>query len=89
MRPSHWLLVGGPAHGEVHEVFFSTKLYWDHKGRQYLYTPQVHNDANGKSYILGMWQPNPDELSFLLNSRQVPPIVWENSVTEEEPKRLE
>lgn len=90
MRGTSWLLLGGPGHGEVHEVFFSTKILWEHKGRDYLYTPQVYNDPDtGKSYMLGMWQPNPDELDFLLKSRNVPPIVWENSVPAEEPKRLE
>lgn len=90
MRPTSWLLLGGPAHGVVHEVFFSTKILWEHEGREYLYTPQVFNDEHtGKSYMLGVWQPRPDELSFLLRSRNVPPIVWDNSVTTEEPKRLE
>jgi hypothetical protein len=90
VRPTSWLLLGGPAHGVVHEVFFSTKILWDHEGRNYLYTPQVHNDeSTGKSYMLGLWQPREDELDFLIKSRKVPPIVWDNSVPAEEPKQIE
>lgn len=90
MKPSYWLLLGGPAHGEVHEVFFSTKLWWDHKGRNYLYLPRVHNDdATGKSYMVGIWQPDRDEVDWLVKSRGVPAIQWDNSVVETETKRIE
>lgn len=89
MKPTAWLLLGGPAHGEVHEVFLATKIVWEHKGRNYVYTPQVYNDeATGQSYVLGVWQPEPSELQFLLASRRPPPIVWDNSVASAGPKRI-
>lgn len=90
MRSTSWLLLGGPAHGEVHEVFFSTKIRWQHKGRDYLYTPMVHNDeATGKSYMLGIWQPQRDEIDWLIKSRRLAPIQWDNSIVEAEIKRLQ
>lgn len=86
MKGTSWLLLGGPAHGIAHEVFFSTKILWDHEGRDYIYTPQVYNDpATGKSYMLGLWQPQPDELEWLIKSRKVPHIIWDNQVVQEEP----
>lgn len=90
MKPSHWLLLGGPAHGEVHEVFFSTKIPWEHKGRQYTYLPRVHNDeATGLSYVVGIWQSDRDEVDWLIRSRRPPPIQWGNTVVEAETKRIE
>ena len=91
MNGTHWLLLGGPGHGEVHEVFFSKKVLWEHKGKDYLYTPQVYNDeATGKSYMLGIWQPDYEELTWLIKSRKLLPIVWDNSLKPDlPPLRLE
>lgn len=90
MKSSHWLLLGGPAHGEVHEVFFSTKILWDHQGRDYTYLPKVHNDqATGLSYMVAIWQPQQDEIDWLIRSRRPPPIQWDNSVVEAEAKVIE
>lgn len=90
MKGCQWLLLGGPAHGVVHEVFFSQKVLWEHEGRGYLYTPMVHNDkVTGKSYLVGIWQPRFDEVDWLIKSRLLEPIQWDDSVVEAEVKRIE
>jgi hypothetical protein len=90
VKSTSWLLVNGPAHGEVHEVFFSTQLRWEHKGREYLYLPRPYTDsATGKTYVVAVWQPQDGELAWLIKSRSVPPVVWDNQVAEEAPKALE
>lgn len=83
MKSTSWLLIGGPGHGEVHEVFFSTQLRWEHKGRDYLYLPQPYTDRSGRTFILAIWQPPLDEVDWLISNRKVPQVVWDNSVPDQ------
>lgn len=89
MKSTSWLLIGGPGHGEVHEVFFSTKLWWEHKGRNYLYLPKPYINRTGETYVLAIWQPDLDEVDWLIANRKVPPVVRDNSVPEVQLKAIE
>lgn len=80
-----WLLLGGPAHGVVHEVFFSTKVVWEHEGRDYTYLPEVYTAEDGQSYIVGLFVTPVGEVEYLVKKHKVRPIIWEE---QKAPKRL-